>query len=278
MASRKRMEMPATRQTANDVDHRDGRVQALTRALEILNVIAEHGEGMGLTELARATKLAPSTAHRLLTTLQQDRFVQFDSGAGLWLVGVQAFRVGSAFVHTRDIARIARPYLRRLTEATGETANLAIEDEGMAVYVGQVESRQFVRAIAKTGGRVFMHSSALGKAILAALPPADISKIILHRAMPLFTPKTIVEEAALLRQVEKIRRQGYAVDDEEYSIGLRCVSASVFDEHGSPIAAISLSGPTFRVTRNRVPELGATVLQVAQELTAELGGRRPKAA
>lgn len=266
------------RRPAGASDDRSGRVQSLTRALAILNLLAHDEDGMTLTEAARAASLAPSTAHRLLTTLQQERFVRFDNETARWLVGVQAFSVGNAFLHTRDIGRSATPLLRRLMEETGETANLGIEDEGMAVYLGQVQSRQLMRAIAKPGGRVFMHGSGLGKAILAALPPAEATKIVQHRGLPVFTPRTVDNPARLLRDLEQIRRRGFAVDDEEYAVGLRCVAAAVFDEEGGPIAAVSVSGPAVRVTRERVPELGAAVRRVADELTAELGGKRSRAA
>jgi IclR family acetate operon transcriptional repressor len=258
----------------NRATERSGNVQALTRALMILNILAEHEGGLSLTEVARTAGLAPSTSHRLLTTLQQERFVGFDRELTRWLVGVRAFTVGNAFLHSRDLVRAARPYLERLMEETAETANLAIEDEGMAVYLGQVQSRQLMRAIAKPGGRVFMHSSAVGKAILAALSPAKAAKITQQCGLPVFTPRTIHDPRRLLRQLEEIHRRGFAVDDEEYAVGLRCVAAAVLDEDGIPLGAVSVSGPTVRVTRERVSELGAAVCQVVDELTAELGGRR----
>lgn len=249
-----------------------GHVQSLTRALSLLNLLAQHEDGMALTEAARAAGLAPSTAHRLLTTLQQERFVRFDSEAARWLVGVQAFAVGNAFLHTRDLGRSA---LRRLMEETQETANLGIEDEGMAVYLGQVQSRQLMRAIAKPGGRVFMHGSGLGKALLAAMPPAEAARVLRQRGMPVFTPRTIDDPARLPRHLEEVRARGFAVDDEEYAVGLRCVAAAVFDENGAAVGAVSVSGPAVRVTRERVEELGAAVRRGADDLTAELGGRRP---
>jgi IclR family transcriptional regulator, acetate operon repressor len=255
-----------------------GNVQALTRALTILTILAQHEDGSTLTEVARTAGLAPSTAHRLLTTLQQERFVRFDRELTRWLIGVQTFAVGNAFLHSRDAGRTARPYLQRLMEETRETANFAIEDEGMAVYLGQVQSRQLMRAIAKPGGRVFMHASALGKAMLAALPSTAAAKIVRDHGLPVFTPRTIDTPPRLLRHLEQVRQQGFAVDDEEYAAGLRCVAAAVVDEDGAPLGAISVSGPTVRIPPERIGELGATVRRIADELTAELGGRSRAAA
>jgi len=252
-------------------------VQSLTRALTIMNLLSAQEDGMTLTEVSRAAGLAPSTTHRLLTTLQQERFARFEGETMRWTVGVQAFAVGNAFLHNRDVGRTARPFLRRLVEETGETANLGIEDEGMTVYLGQVQSRQLMRAIAKPGGRVFMHSSSLGKAILSAMPAAEVARIARHRGLPVFTPRTLDDPGRLSRHLEEVRRQGFAVDDEEYAVGLRCVAAAVFDEAGAPVAALSVSGPAVRVTPERVAELGGTVRRMADEMTAELGGRRPAA-
>jgi IclR family acetate operon transcriptional repressor len=251
-----------------------GRVQSLTRALSILNALALQDDGMTLTEVARTTSLAPSTAHRLLTTMQQERFVRFSAESNRWMVGVQAFLAGCAFLHSREVIQLARPFLRRLMEQSGETANLAIEDEGMAVYMAQVESRQTMRAIAKPGGRVFMHCSSLGKAILAGLTDAEVSDIVKLRGLPRLSNNTIDAPGRLQQQLDQVRRQGYAVDDEEYYVGLRCVAAAVYDEHGRPLAAISASGPTVRVTTERVPALGGLVKSLAAEITVELGGRR----
>ncbi len=148
-----------------------GSVQSLRRALSIMKVIAAASDGVTLTEIARATNLASSTVHRLLSTLQQDRFAQFRTDGARWQVGVDAFTVGSAFVGVRDIAKGARPLLRRLMEESGETANLAILNDDMAVYMDQVESRQTMRAICKPGGRAVLHSTSLGKSMLAAMRP-----------------------------------------------------------------------------------------------------------
>jgi IclR family acetate operon transcriptional repressor len=139
--------------------------------------------------------------------------------------------------------------------------------------MGQVESRQLVRAIAKPGGRVFLHSSGIGKAMLAAMSPAEVGRILQNRGLPRFTERTVDTPARLRDQLAEIRARGYAIDDEEYAIGLRCVAAPIFDEAGGLAAAVSLSGPTARITQDRVPVLGNLVRNVASQITAEFGGR-----
>ncbi len=248
-------------------------VQSLRRALAIMRVIADASDGVTLTEIARATGLASSTVHRLLTTLQQDRFAQFKNDGARWTVGVEAFTVGSAFLSVRDIARAARPLLRRLMEQSGETANLAILSDDMAVYMEQVECLQTVRAICKPGGRVVLHCTSLGKSMLAAMRPEEVNRILMAKGMTRFTPKTIDTPARMTIHLSEVRAVGYAVDDEEHSPGLRCLAAPVLNEHGEPIGAISISGPAIRVARERVPQLGSLVRSIASELTFELGGR-----
>lgn len=252
-----------------------GSVQSLRRALSIMKMIASSSDGATLTEIARATNLAPSTVHRLLTTLQQDRFAQFRSDGGRWRIGVDAFTVGSAFMGVRDIAKGARPLLRRLMEESGETANLAILSDDMAVYMEQVESRQTMRAICKPGGRAVLHSTSLGKSMLAAMRPNEVNRILAARGMTQFTRKTIDTPADMAIYLVGVRALGYAIDDEEYTPGLRCVAAAVLNEHSEPIGAISISGPAIRVARERLPQLGSLVRSIAGELTRELGGRNP---
>ena len=160
---------------AVETSRNGGQVQSLTRALAILAVLAESGDGMTLSDVAQIVGLPPSTVHRLLTTLQQERFVRFEPQGHLWQIGVEAFVVGSAFVRTRDVVGAARPFMRRLMEESGETVNLYVEHEGEAICMSQVECRQMMRAIARPGGRVKMHCSGAGKAMLAFLPDGEVT-------------------------------------------------------------------------------------------------------
>jgi IclR family acetate operon transcriptional repressor len=249
-------------------------VQSLSRALGLLKALAAHDEGLGLSEVAKQVGLAVSTTHRLLTTLQQESFVRFDEQRGVWTVGVQAYVVGSAFLRARDLTAIARPIMRRLMEEQGETVNLAVEDSGEAIYVAQVESRQMMRAIARPGGRAMMHASGVGKALLAAMASPDFERIIAENGLPAETDKTLRTPATLRAELDAIRRRGFAIDDEENAVGLRCVAAPIYDEDGQPIAAISLSGPKARITDAMIDTLGRAIRDAARTITAALGGQQ----
>ncbi len=247
-------------------------VQSLVRALALLNRIAESVEGGAtLTELAQQVGLPPSTAHRLLTTLEQERYVRFDHEGRLWSMGVQAFATGSAFTKSRSLVGLARPHMRELMEDSGETVNLAVEDEGQAVYLAQVECRQMMRAFARPGSRVPLHCSAVGKAILSGASARRFATILRRHGMPRLTERTITTPPSLRAGLEAARSAGYFVDDEEHAVGLRCVSAPVFDETGAVVAAISASGPMARIVDARVAPLGASVRRTARAVSAEMG-------
>ena len=254
-----------------------GQVQSLSRALWLMNALADCPQGLSLSEVAHRVQLPTSTAHRLLTTLQNERYVRFDSERSAWLIGVQAFQVGSTFVRSRDMVAMARPYMRRLMEESGETVNLAINDRSEVVYVAQVECHKMMRAIAGPGGRAYMHSSGVGKALLAYAGESETADVIRNRSLSKETPKTLSDPSALMADLESIRARGYAIDDEENAIGLRCVASVIFDEHAEPIAGLSVSGPMARMTDARLPVLGTAVTQIAAEITGELGGCLPSA-
>ncbi len=250
-------------------------VQSLSRALNLMNTIAASDHGVTLSEAAKGTGLAVSTAHRLLTTLQQDRFVRFDGERGVWTIGVQAFSVGSAFLRARELTVIARPFMRQLMERSGETVNLAVEDRGEAIYVAQIECRKLMRAITRPGGRALMHASAVGKALLSALPEEEVDKIVEAHGLPRETDKTISTPIKLRTELAIIRQRGFAVDDEENAVGLRCIAAVVYDEHAQPVAGLSLSGPMARISDDSIAGLGEAVFEAAKKITANMGGRSP---
>ncbi len=259
----------------HDAEPRDGGVQSVDRALSIIETLAEDDEGYRLSDLAVRTGLSTSTVHRLLATLENRRFVQFNRADSKWHVGARAFTVGATFARHRNFSAQAVPYLRKLRDLTRETANLAVVDDEFIIVLTRMESREIMRSLTKVGGRAAMVTSGVGKAVLATYSNDDVSAIIQHHGMPRMTEKSIVRPGDLFKELEKIRRQGYAIDDEEASMGLRCIAAVVYNDCAEPLAAISVSGMTSRLTDDRLPMLGQTVRDVAAELTAALGGKPP---
>jgi IclR family transcriptional regulator, acetate operon repressor len=269
------MDESTTNKTSPNSNERSGQIQSVMRAISVLNALADSNDGLTLTEIAHTVTLPPSTVHRLLTTLQQTRFVRFDADRGGWQIGVACFSVGNAFLRSRDLVTITRPYLRRLMEECGETANLAVRDNAEMVYLAQAECREMMRALAKPGARVPIAGSAVGKTLLARMPEEDVARFLAPTGINTRTRKTIDALPRMLDELSRVRGQLYAIDDEEHAVGLRCVAAAVLDHHGEPLGAISVSGPTARIPEERIAILGAVVRDVAKEATTALGGAWP---
>ncbi|NDR57156.1 IclR family transcriptional regulator [Pseudoruegeria sp. M32A2M] len=251
---------------------RSGTVQAVDRALRLLEVLADGPGGAGLSELAGHVGLAPSTAHRLLTTLQQRGFVQHDTRSGRWLVGHRAFSVGEAFSLRRNLVAPAYPFLRQLRDRTRETANLGVIEAEEAVTIAQVESREIMRAIAPPGGSVPVLNSGMGKAIVATWPDAAIARLVERQGLRPMTSKSLGSREAVMREIQRIRSQGFAVDNEEYVVGMRCVAAVVWSATAEPIAAISVSGLAARLTADATDDIAKEVRSAADQLTRAIGG------
>jgi IclR family acetate operon transcriptional repressor len=216
-----------------------------------------------------------ATVHRLLSTFEEFDFVEQHAEQGLWFVGLKAFTVGNAFLHRRDFVASARPHMRALVDQCGETVNLGVIDDGEAVFISQVESREVMRMIVRLGSRSPIHASGVGKALLANMSEQGLTHILQQRGLARYTERSIDNPTQLRDELQRIRQLGYALDDEEHAIGLRCVASAIFDENGQALAAISLSGPKARVTDGRLDELGIAVRQSADEITLALGGYRP---
>ena len=251
-----------------------GSVQSLDRAITLLKLVSE-GSGLSLTEVSDAAGLAPSTAYRMLTTLQQHDMVEFDDINQLWFVGVETFRMGATCLRRRKLAERGRTVIQTLMQETGETANLAVADEDAVVFVSQVETHEAIRAFFRPGTRSPFHASGIGKAILAYRAPEQTERLIERCGLEGFTEKTLTTAEALRADLAAIRKRGFAIDDEERNPGMRCVAAAVFNEFGEPVGGVSISGPSVRVTDARAEGYGPQVRAAGQEITQAMGGRWP---
>ncbi|SFN20884.1 transcriptional regulator, IclR family [Izhakiella capsodis] len=251
-----------------------GQVQSLTRGLTLLALIAEAQSSIALTELAQQAGLPNSTTHRLLMTMQQMGFVRQVGDLGLWTIGARMFVIGSSFLQSRNLLAMVHPMLRKLMEDSGETVNLAVLDysDYQAVIIDQVQCHQLMRMSAPIGGKLPMHASGAGKAFLANLSEERVSALLHQRGLRHFTPRTLTAPQNLKADLAQARRSGFALDDEEHALGLRCIAACIYDEYHEPYAAISISGPASRITDDRITELAALVIKAAKEITKQYGG------
>jgi IclR family acetate operon transcriptional repressor len=244
---------------------RAGGVQSVERAFKILETMADHDGMIGLSRLSSESGLPLPTIHRLIRTLVDLGYVRQEPSRQ-YVLGPRLLMLGES--SERMLGVIARPYLAQLVEDVGESANLAMRDGDKAVYVAQVPSRHAMRMFTEVGRRVMLHCSAVGKVILAGLPPDEAAAIIERAGMPARTANTITDPDTLMSELSVIRERGYALDEGEREVGVRCVGVAV---EGNPQKlAISISGPTERVSdalvERAVPYLSATCERLAKEL------------
>jgi IclR family acetate operon transcriptional repressor len=252
-----------------------GIVQSIDRALRLLEVLSECDGGARLVDLARSAELPVSTTHRLLLTLESRHFVQFDRASGLWAVGARCLAVGANFQMRRALASQARPYMDALSREAGKTVNFGVIHEDNVVFLAHVEHAASQRATARPGGRSPLHCSGIGKSLLAAMPEGRVRKLMARSGMTAVTTRSITDPDALCEALRAVRSHGYALDDQENTPGLRCVASTIFDEHGQPMAAISVAAPVDRIGDQRVAELGQLVSHAAAAITEATGGHRP---
>lgn len=251
-----------------------GTMQALDRALGVLTTLAG-GDAATLSDLARAVDIPTATTHRILTTLEAHGFTSFDDDRQEWSIGIEAYRTGAAFLKRSSLLEIGRAVMRRLMQETGETANIAVPDGPAVVFVGQVETQNPIRAFFAPGTRTSMHASGTGKAILAAMEPASLDRVLARMTLTDFTPHTLITREQLHGDLEITRARGWSFDGEERYEGMSCIGAAIFDGAGQPVAGISVSGPSARFTLNRRESLGEMVARAAAEITELSGGQTP---
>jgi len=239
-------------------EERDYSVRAVARVCAILNLLQESVDGVSLIDVAEITGLPKSSAFRYLWTLESRRYVERDPASGLFRLGLGF--VGMQSRHLEVLRQRARPVLERLRDELGETLNLGVLDGDTTIYLDIVESRRGVRLAAKRGDRDPIHSTALGKAIAARLPEAQVRAILAGSGMPARTANTITTPEDYLNELGRVRRLGYAFDDGENEIDGRCLAVPI---EGTPFpAALSLSAPSARFPLQQVEEV-ATALKLA---------------
>jgi DNA-binding IclR family transcriptional regulator len=250
------------------------RVQVLERTFAILDLLAEQNSGVNLAFISRKLGLNKTTVLRLLTVLESHRYVERNGTLASYRLGSKLFELGTKAVAKLDILERARPFLRGLVGETGETSHLAMLRDGEVISLANRESPRTLRTPSTVGGRSPAHCTSVGKAILAFRPDTEVDEMIRTRGLRKYTENTITTPAVFKRELARVREQGYAVDDEEFEEGLRCVGVPVWDYSGKAVAALSVTGPATRMTKGRLPELIQSVMTAAADLSKALGHQR----
>jgi len=246
-------------------------VQSVARALTLLDALGDSQGEVGVAELSKRVGLHVSTAHRLLATLVVHGYARQNPDTGRYALGAKAFHLAESYLGQMDLRRVVRPVLERLSQESGETANLVILDGREALYLDKVESPQSLRIFSRIGRRAPLHCTAVGKVLLAAEPWETVRRLLGRGPFERLTARTVTSAAQLRVEIAKVREQGVALDFEECEEGARCIAVPVRNARGETVAAVSVSGPALRMSAQRIRDLVPIVLRTGGEASAHLG-------
>lgn len=249
-------------------------VQSVDRALTILEVLSSHNDGLGITDISNKIDLHKSTVHRLLGTLIYKGFVVQDLETNRYRVSLKLYELGAKRVDNAQILNASRPYTQALMESLNEVVHLVIKDTNDIVYIDKVEADNTIRMASSIGKRSPFYCTSVGKAMLAFMPVEEVNRIWNNSNVEKLTYNTIVDFDEFKEELKKIREKGYAVDEEENEIGVRCIGAPVFNRNGEIEGAISISGPENRVKKENIEEYANEVKKYADLISKELGYRK----
>jgi DNA-binding IclR family transcriptional regulator len=241
------------------------------KAALLLRLLAQHPGGLGLSEVARLANLHHATAYRLLWTLSAAGLVESGSADRRYRLGFRILELAGVLLDGLEVRQVARPVLPWLASLSGETAHLATLDRDEMVCLDRVDGPHPVTLRTRLGFRLPAHATSVGKAFLAFSAPAVVERVVQSGRLTRYTEYTITSREAFLAHLEQVRRQGYAVDNQEHRLTIRCVGAPIFDHRGQPVAAISIAGPVFRLSVRRIREAAELVREAARKISQALG-------
>jgi DNA-binding IclR family transcriptional regulator len=256
-------------------DQNDSSSTAVERTLLILEAAAQREGGLSNAEFSRKLKIPKSSASYILRTLEQHGYLRRDREGGRYRIGMKVLNLSRAALSGVDVREVALPIMRHLVDRIRITTHLAVLDHGEAVYVEKVEAPGFIKMNTWIGRRMEVHSTAVGKALMAYLDAKESEAILRRRGLKKLTPHTITTQPRLLQEFERVRQMGYAVDDEENSLGARCVGAPIFNAEGRIEAAIASTGTINDVPREAVSHVADMVKEAARRISSQIGYRGP---
>jgi DNA-binding IclR family transcriptional regulator len=243
---------------------------AVERALSILEATANRRDGMTNSEISRRLEIPKSSASYILRTLEKRGYLRRDSESGRYRLGLKLLSLGAETQATLALADVAHPFMEALVEKVGLTCHLAVLDQGEAVYVDKVEAPGFFKVNTWVGRRMFLHSTSVGKSLLAWLPKEEMEALVHAQAFKKRTPKTIMTQTKLVTELEHVKELGYSVDDEENSLGARCLGAPIFDANEQVIGALGVSGTITQVDETKLPRIADSLKETARKISREL--------
>lgn len=255
---------------ANQAAVRQYNVPALEKAVAILDLLAASDEDLSATEIHTALGIPKATAFMVLTVLDRHGIVK-KAENGRYTIGVKLYELGLSYLSKLDVAKVARPHLQRLMERTSLTTHLGIMYERRMMFIDKVEPKSFIRFSTFPGMRSDIHMSSLGKAMAAYLREDEVDAIVAEHGLGVYTVSTITDRDEFAQELERVRRVGYAVENEEGELGVRCVGAPIFDSTGGVAAAVSVTGLVAQLPTDAFPSIGASVRETATLIGRDLG-------
>jgi IclR family KDG regulon transcriptional repressor len=250
-------------------------VQTIERTSLILDTLGQSPQGISIRDLSEKIKLPKGTTHRLISSLTYFGYARQDSKTRNYFLGLKLVELGNLLLNQLDLRKEAEPFLYNLAERTKETVHMVFLDRDEIVYIDKVEldhNPSGLRMASRIGLRNPAHSCAVGKVLLSHLPEEELNRIIKQKGLVKRTENTITDLSQLKEHLKSVRSQGYAIDDEENERGIRCIAAPIYNEAGKAVAAVSISGPAFRVTKKMVQEtLKKEVMETASKISQRLG-------
>ena len=246
-------------------------VKSVDRALNILEVVSQSKEPLGVTELSNKMDLNKSTVYRMLNTLQYRGYIAQDNENDKYTTGLKLFELGSLVINELDLRKTSISYLEDLMKLTGETVHLGILDDGEVIYIEKVESSETIRMHSKIGKRVYAHNTSLGKILLAYSDEEVMENILNNKGLPKTTENTIIKQNKFKKHLQQVKEQGYAVDNEESEKGINCIAGPIFDHKGEITAAFSISVPKIRLNVDITKKYGDLILEYSKRISEALG-------
>jgi IclR family transcriptional regulator, KDG regulon repressor len=246
-------------------------VQSVDRALELLEVVVRAESAISLSDVSARVRLHKPTAHRLLQALSKHGLIKQDPDTRGYQAGLKLFELSSDVLSRMELRRQALPELTELCRRANETVHLAVLDDGDVIYIDKEETQQTIRMFSAIGKRGPAHCTGVGKVLLAYLSPDDLRRIIATKGLKRYTSRTITSPTLLRRELDAIRERGYAIDNAEHEEEIRCAACPIRNHGGTVIAAVSLTAPVMRMSRERIDEIAPLVREYADRISSKMG-------
>jgi len=251
---------------------KNDKIKSIEKAVDLLELLSDNKKEMGITEIGKELHMGVSTVYRILTTLKCRGYIVQNQQTSKYMLGVKLFVLGCKVQNTTNLVKMITPFLQRLSQNTNETINFAILEGREAVCLYRIKSQEMLSTDIEIGTKLPAHCTSLGKVLLAFLSEQDFMMLYTNEneKLPTFTPKSISSVEKLKKCLKKIKKQGYAIDEEEFKTGVNCLGVPIINNEGKVIAAISISGPVSRFNLLKIEKTKSMLIALSKDISKQL--------